>query len=490
MDIIDAFLIKCKEHPETFAVLQTGVNVSFQSLKYLSECISKELGLRAGNKPKVLIAIEPSHYAYAAMIGTLMSGGTFSALDIKGPLQRNTEIVQAFSPDIILYENTIPEALNDEINVKPSIKISNLTVGDSYNVVPSAEKNKAAYVVFTSGSTGKPKGVSIGREAFSYFVEISQNYFKLKEGEKWAQYSNIGHDLAIMDVFMCLCNGGTLVVLSSESDKLMPAKAIRKHNINIWQSVPSVLNLMIRYGKLKENLKSLRIMSFCGEPLLPGQLDTLFTDCPDIVVYNTYGATETTGFNTLNYLTKDNYKQSCEYHTVALGDNVPGWEVALGNNGEGEIVVHSENLSLGYWNDPNMTKLKFHNVDRDGNLLSVYKTGDIGININGKLYCKGRTDRQVKIKGERIELDEIDYRLRETGCKASVSVKYDDAIISFVETDASVDEDNLRDKLSKVLSFHSVPKKIIKVDEIPINQNGKTDYSELNKRAAKIENAG
>jgi D-alanine--poly(phosphoribitol) ligase subunit 1 len=237
-----------------------------------------------------------------------------------------------------------------------------------------------------------------------------------------------------------------------------------------------------------EHLASVRVMSFCGEPLLPRQLDALFSARPDLEVFNTYGTTETTGFNTINRLTYDNYRASCEAPTVALGEDVPGWVLSLRGGGavtEGEIIVSSSYLSLGYWRDEDRTRCAFRQLRRPGETdgKRSYFTGDWGVRKNSRLYFSCRMDRQVKIRGERIELDEVDYLLRESGYPAAYTVMIGDDLYSFVVSADNVDGERIRAHLSKRLPFHSLPKSVIAVATLPRNANGKIDAEALKRQA-------
>jgi D-alanine--poly(phosphoribitol) ligase subunit 1 len=437
--------------------------------------------------PRVLLAIPQSAAAYAGMIGTLGVGGTFCPLNLQGPSVRNSTIATEFSPDVVLFEGSPPSFLDELPATTPQIDVSKV---ESHTLTERiTESSEIAYVVFTSGSSGQPKGVKIGRTAFSHFLTVARNCFDLKPGERWGQYSNLGYDMAIMDVFLAVTGGATLVPLASRKEQLMPATAIKDQQIAIWQSVPSALELMIRANQVsKDYLESLRLISFCGEPLLARQLEKLFRARPDIQVFNTYGTTETTGFNTINRLNAENYRDSCETSTVALGANVPGWKLTLRggqSTDEGEIVVSSDFLSLGYWRDEERTRDTFRLsiADETGPHRS-YLTGDWAIRLNSRLYFSSRIDRQVKIRGERIELNEIDACLREEGFLASYTVFVADELHSFVESVSDVDQERVRSLLGKRLPFHAVPKTIRALPSLPRNANGKIDRETLTQLVA------
>ncbi len=485
-DFLDAFFSQAESHPHLPAVIHDGASTSYEELSVLAGRIAGSIQRAASTpSPRVLLAVSPSDAAYAGMIGTLMAGGSFCPVNIDGPEARNAMITRAFAPDVILFEGTPSSFLDDSPAPTPRIDVSKCGVPPLGR--PSIEYSELAYVVFTSGSSGQPKGVKIGRTAFSHFLTIAQTYFNLAPGERWGQFSNLGYDLAVMDVFLALTQGGTLVPLASRTERLMPAMAVKDKRIAIWQSVPSAIDLMIQAGQVTpENLASLRLMSFCGAPLLARHLDALYSARPDLQVLNTYGTTETTGFNSINHLTAANYRDSCEAPIVALGVDVPGWTISLrgGNSDdEGEIVVTGDFLSLGYWHDEDRTRHAFRQVrigDAQGE--RSYFTGDWGVRRNSQLYFSSRIDRQVKIRGERVELDEIDWLLREAGFSNAYTVLVEDDLYSFVEGTEDVDEQAVRARLAKRLPFHSVPKTVRNLPNFPRNPNGKIDGEALKRQ--------
>ena len=484
VDLLDAFFRCVQDCPRVPAVETVDGTHSYEEIASLASQMAATIQQLTKNPcPRVLIALPSSKRAYAAMLGSLIAGGTFCPVDITetGPEERNAAICKDFAPQVVLYESTLPSFLSTLPATTARIDV--LKPLPMRPMSPATDRSDVAYVVFTSGSTGRPKGVQISRRGFSYFLGVCQSYFNLSPGEKWGQWSSLAHDLGVMDVFMALTQRGTLVPLS-EAERLRPARVIRDRRISVWQSVPSAFDLMLRGKQVtSEYLAPLRVMSFCGEPLRREQLRVLFDACPDLTVFNTYGTTETIGFNTLNRLTAENFMESCELGSVAIGEDVPGWSIHLcgdHNDEEGEIVVASDFLSAGYWHDEEQTRAAFRQVEFVDSLIRrCYFTGDWGVRRGSRLYCSGRIDRQVKISGVRIELGEIDSRLRLIGFPDAYTVCKDDELYAFVESTEPLDQEQIRDSLRSSLLLHAIPRVIRALPSLPRNQSGKIDREAL-----------
>ncbi len=484
VDLLDTFFGCVRDCPKVPAVETGDGAYSYEEIASLASQMAATIQQLTENPyPRVLIALPSSQRAYAAMLGSLIAGGTFCPVEITetGPEERNAAICKDFAPQAVLYENTRPSFLSALPDTTPSADL--MKPLSMRSVSPATDRSDVAYIVFTSGSTGRPKGVKMSRRGFSHFLSVCQSYFNLSPGEKWGQWSRLAHDLGVMDVFMALTQRGTLVPLS-EAERLRPARVIRDRRISVWQSVPSALKFMIRSNRSTgEYLASLRVMSFCGEPLRREQLQALFNACPDLTVFNTYGATETIGFNTLNRLTAKNFMDSCELGSVAIGEDVLGWSIHLcGDHGdeEGEIVVAGDFLSAGYWNDEERTQAAFRQVKFADSLTQrCYFTGDWGVRRGGRLYCAGRIDRQIKINGERIELEEIDSRLRQMDFPDAYTICKDGNLYAFVESIEPLNQEQIQDSLRPSLPFHAIPRVIRTLPSLPRNQSGKIDREAL-----------
>ena len=165
---------------------------------------------------------------------------------------------------------------------------------------PCNQAGLSAYVIFTSGSTGAPKGVEISRAALNHYVRWIELSMAPSTDDRWSQHPSIGFDLSVLDVFGALCFGATLVPLTRSADRLLPATAIQRNELTIWNSVPSIIDLMAQADQLdKEHLSSLRLLSYCGEPLYSHQLEDIFAAVPNVNIHQTYGPSEATVSMTL-----------------------------------------------------------------------------------------------------------------------------------------------------------------------------------------------
>ena len=298
--------------------------------------------------------------------------------------------------------------------------------------------------------------------------------------DRVAQHPNLAFDISMTDVFAGLCHGAALVTLHTAADRMMPARFIAREKISVWNSTPSVVSLMMQANDVTAaNLASLRLMNFCGEPLLREQLDAVFNARPDLLVQNTYGPTEATVSMTCLPLRADSYESYCAA-SVALGDTIPDMGVVLagGAHGdEGEIVITGPQLADGYWADEAKTAAVFRTVMTPQGPQRGYWTGDWAERRDRRLFFKERIDFQVKVRGFRVELDEVSAAIRDCGWPVAVCFKRGDALAAVVEAtpDRTFNESALRAILATKIEPHAVPAAIVAVPRMPRNDNDKLD---------------
>jgi D-alanine--poly(phosphoribitol) ligase subunit 1 len=479
-DVVESILHRCTDTPGRPAIIGAEGTTSYGEFASLVRRFANSIHA-FGAIPRVAILLPQDSAAYAAMVASLVSGGYYCPINIGLPYQRKLEIVRQFGPSVVVCSK------NDALYGFKDLKTNFLTVEDLTHIESRAVTSPSdiGYVIFTSGSTGTPKGVRILREALNQFIRWSLEATEVNPSDRWGQFSNIGFDLSVMDIYTSLSAGASLTPISSPIERLYPARTIRERGLTIWHSVPSVVDLISSARQLDEShMKSLRLISFCGEPLYPHLLSRVFGAHPDVKVFNTYGPTETTVFCTVQPLESDTYDGFCRT-TISIGEPIPGWELTLGPRADtdpnaGEIIISGDYIGDGYWGDKELTKSKFRHIIRNGRNTRSFATGDWAERIDGKLYFKHRIDRQVKIHGNRVELGEIDYALQEIGVDSARTVYTDGVLTSFVITRGeALDARSLRSQLRDKIPHYALPSSIVGVSSFPQSPNGKVDEGAL-----------
>jgi len=478
-DPVELLARRAQASPDHIAIEEPGRSTSYEEVVVLAARFAAAFRARAGGQaPRVLINLPQCAEAYAAMFGALMAGGIYAPNNLSAPAIRQRGVHEAFEPDaVVAAEGTL-----DVLGIGPTdrrwVSLSDLPAPLPRRVWAADD---LAYVMFTSGSTGAPKGVMVAREGLAHFIDWALLAMDVRRTDRWSQHPNLGFDLSVLDIYGALCGGATLVPLSRQGDRLTPAAAIRRHKLTIWNSVPSVVDLMLRARQVTaQNLETLRLLTFCGEPLLPAHLEAIFAARPDVVVHNTYGPTEATVSCTLVRLTEANYRDACRA-SVALGDPIPGMDVWLAggeSDNEGEVMICGPQVARGYWRDPQRTAAAFGEAQRAGRIMPTYRTGDRAARNGRHLFFLERVDRQVKILGHRVELGEIDAALRACGA-AACTVLWQGELHAFVEGTPSAVLADLRAALAARLPTYAIPAHFHSIAALPRNLNDKADAGAL-----------
>lgn len=485
-DPFNMFLAAAQRHPERPAVREGGGEISYAAFLDRVRRIAGQIPNTGDEAPRIAILLPQGAWAYAAMFASLMAGGFYVPLNLQMPPQKLNGILDRLDPHAIISAETVDAGFLAPDRANTLVFVERMTN-------PPLEEKQApcdlAYVIFTSGSTGEPKGVAIARQSLAHYIAWAHDAMEVTPEDRWSQHPNIAFDLSVLDIYGALCAGACLVPLVSRRDRLMPAKAIRVHDLTIWNSVPSVIDVMHQTGQLTaENTASLRLATFCGEPLLKAHLDHLFAARPDLTVHNTYGPTEATVSCTLLKLNARTYREYCR-SSAAFGEAIPGMQVYLEGADpdeldpeEGEIIIAGPQVARGYWKNDAQTAQSFFTTRTGDTSMPAYRTGDWGRRAKGYLYFESRIDRQIKRGGYRLELGEIDAALRSAGAVAACSVFRNGQIIAFVESDDTADCDGLLQRVGEFLPAYAMPDRIEPVDALPRNNNDKIDAGALLQR--------
>lgn len=471
-----------------------------------------------GAQANIGVLSAKSLVSYASIIATMESNNVYVPLNPKFPVERLLKVIEDAGIETIIVDAESASAAMPLLRdarfrnvILPDSEENSFTDFDGASIfiyrgepvadlqdaasleAPASHPPRFAYMMYTSGSTGGPKGVAVTHDNAYACIDRALRLFETDHTDRFSQIFELSFDLSICDIFLCWLSGGCLCVPLPQ-DRLLPLDFVRRNEITVWGSVPSLASNMQKLNVLKEGtFPSLRVSWFCGEAF-PAELAQAWSEAaPSSRVYNLYGPTETTIF-----VTSYRYEpgKSPTTGVVPIGDMLPGLDYLVMDDGEpatgaGELWLAGDQVVPGYWNKPDATAASF--VRRSGSERIWYRTGDL-VRCDDRfgLMFHGRVDRQVKMRGNRVELQEIEGVVRRTvGC-ATVAVvpvfSKDQICTHLVAFCDKVDggEAAAKKACARELPPYMIPEKFIEIDQFPYNSNGKLDYKELSSRVANL----
>ena len=485
------------KYPEKVAFVDPNRKITFRELHDEAYRIANALILEGYFKKPILLFMEKSVSLISSFMGAAYSGNFYSPIDTKMPEERIKKIIDTLDPAVVITDEGHRTQVEAFVNNRP-LRIYEDLIAQGYekkNVDDVKRKiidTDILYVLFTSGSTGMPKGVIINHRAVVDFTDWISKCYHFDETTIFANQAQLYFDLSIQDVYAPLRNGSTTVLIPNRlyTAPVRVWKEILKNNVNTLVWIPSMLSLFANLDILEHTDKAnLKTILFCGEVMPMKQLNYWIKHYPDVVYGNLYGPTECTEactYYTLDRAFADDevlpMGRPCENSDALIIDE--SGEIVEETGRIGELCIRGTCLSDGYYGDLDRTKEVFVQNPLNTNYTELmYKTGDlVCYNEYRELVYVSRKDFQIKIRGYRVELGEI-----EAAASAVDKVTYScclfdskaEKIICVYTGDIS--EDELNSALSGKLQEYMIPSEYVHRQEMIFNINGKIDRKALEK---------
>lgn len=482
--------------PEKTAIVDTNGEITYAEYRRKALAIARTIISLNNGKRKlpVVVYLEKGKEVLVSFMGIAYSGCFYSPIDTDMPRLRVDKILGVLKPQIVVTTKELRSDFEEFDYDGDYIIYEDVFADDDESFVLSVAQRivdtDLLYVLFTSGSTGIPKGVSICHRSVIDYIDWVTGTFDITSEDSFGNQAPFYFDNSILDIYSCLKTGATLYIIPKKLffQPVPLLEYIRDNNINTIFWVPSALTVVsklkaFRNVDLSDTLK--RVL-FCGEVMPNKQLNIWRKYLPDVLYANLYGPTEIT--DACTYYIVD--REFSDDEPLPIGIPMSNTDILVLNdedelvNGDavGELCVRGTSLAMGYYNNPEKTKAAFvQNPLNEAVPETIYRTGDIvRYNEYGELIYLSRKDFQIKHLGHRIELGEIETAVSSLEEITLCCCLYDEKrqkIVLFI--DADLDKDYMKEKIQKLVPEYMIPEKVIYLDDMPINANGKIDRVKL-----------
>ncbi len=395
----------------------------------------KDRLVAAGTVPgdRIGVCVPKSICSLSSVFGILKADAAYVPVDPTAPASRNAFIFQDCGVRCMIVAKELLEGLEKEFESDYILKPEPLEFMDAYGVelilvavtptksgtngVSKESTENLAYILYTSGSTGKPKGVMHTHDSALSFVNWCSDTVEFSEKDKFSSHAPFHFDLSILDIYVPMQHGATLVLIGESLGKT-PGRlgpVVSERGITVWYSTPSILRLLVDYGGMENHdYSAVRVVFFAGEVFPIKHLRALKEKWPHPDYYNLYGPTETNVCTYYKLPAEIPLTQTDPFPIGPVCENdealvIDGDDKVVAKGDDGELLIAGGSVMQGYWNLPERSAEAYF-VDENGK--SWYKTGDIvrESEEDGFIFV-GRRDRMVKRRGYRVELGEIEAAL-------------------------------------------------------------------------------
>lgn len=488
-EIIESVAI---ERPDAIAAMFDGRSITYGDLDRAANDVARRLrAAGVGPNRPVGLHLPRSIDMLTGMLGILKAGGAYVPLDPAYPPGHIRSLLEGDAIDVVLTNVSLRHRLPDgrtTVMIDHDELPHHVLEHDGQRAVTNED---LAYVIHTSGSTGRPKGVMVTHRNLVQSTMARIDHYGDPVG-RFLLLSSFSFDSSVAGIFWTLCTGGTLVLPTPNLEQDMDRLVALAEDCEITHllCLPALYKLLLEHADHSE-LTTLKVAIVAGEACPPGILEAHLRRVPHGDLHNEYGPTEATVWCTAHRATAADVGRA-----LPIGRPIPGTTIhLLDEQGHrvpigfpGEVCVSGPGISRGYLNRPDLTAERFVTVSIDGQPVRIYRTGDLAsFRDDGTLLYLGRADRQLKIRGHRIEASAVEAVLQDHPTVGGAAVAGRAAsgrgVLQLVGYVVPVDEGfeaaQLHRDLATMLPPFMVPDVIVSLDELPRLPNGKIDYTAL-----------
>lgn len=481
--------------PDKPAFVDENKTVTFSKLRQQAMALATQMIRKGLFKRPVVVYLEKGVDVLVSFMGAAYSCNFYSPIDIDMPVSRVNKILEVLQSSLVVTTAALQDAFKsynyegdylifEEASALPADKQAiDATRGRGIDT-------DLLYVLFTSGSTGVPKGVTINHRSVIDYIDWVTETFEITQQDSFGNQAPFYFDNSILDIYSTIKTGATTYIipknLFAQPVPLLEYLKEKKINTIFW--VPSALIVVAKLKAFRnvDLSDTLQRVLFCGEVMPNKQLNIWRKFLPDVLYANLYGPTEITDACTY-YIVE---REFADDEPLPIGIPMANTDILILNDKDepvsgdevGELCVRGTSLSMGYYNNPEKTREAF--VQNPLNLCvpeTIYRTGDlVKYNDYGEIVYLSRKDFQIKHMGHRIELGEIETAVSSLPEIALCCCLYDEKrqkIVLFIEEE--LDKAYINGQISRLVPEYMLPNKVVTLQKMPINANGKIDRVKL-----------
>lgn len=475
-----------KLHPNKIATEEATFKLTYAEVEKQANQLAHYLVEKGvGPEKKVALMLPRTTFVYIAMLGILKAGGCYIPIDPELPGDRVDFILQDSEALLLITSGTVLQRIASSLTKREIFNVdTDIAFIQNYPVnkvfVRHSTPENLCYIIYTSGTTGKPKGVLLEHRNVVSYVQAALIIYPLTKDDRALQGFSISFDASVEEIWVPFAAAATIVVGTFDIMRSGDQFSLIATDLSITflSCAPTLLSMV------EEDIPTLRMLIFGGE-VCPDDLARRWCR-PGRSVYNTYGPTETSVIATYKLLNPD--------EPVTIGSSMPGYMVLIldkdldlvSQGQEGVIYIGGPCVARGYLNHPKLTKEKFLETSKfTDHPVRFYKTGDTAIYAsNGDIVFSGRADAQVKVRGFRVELSEIEGLIAMFAGVKSAAVTLDKTtqqLAAYIVPgkEKVVDRELLAMELRSKLPYYMIPATLDELMELPLTTSSKIDRKRL-----------